>query len=212
MTHDTVNQWECTNSQEPWPNGFHMNMPLVYSPIGNKNHKQCKAKGVIVATTFVVFKKLKTCPLTLIVGHLWSGYFKGIKYWEWMADLVNDIQYMRAYLKALMQHPKTLHKGLHPSGWSIGYTRAWGPLIRDIQIMSLVENLEAFNFHFALDLEGPLDQRNLNKMENFIMTSYTTGECMMFHGLSEFALGFSKWVGYNAKPEVVTINEIAIGS
>ena len=26
---DTLNQWEFKKSQEPWPNGFHVNMPLV---------------------------------------------------------------------------------------------------------------------------------------------------------------------------------------
>ena len=56
------------------------------------------------------------------------------------------------------------------------YTRGWGPLTCDMQIVWLVDKPETVQVHFTLDLEGLRGQRDLTGWKSHIVSYMTTSE------------------------------------
>ena len=56
------------------------------------------------------------------------------------------------------------------------YTRTWGRLTCEKQIMWLVEKHEMVHVYFALDLEGLKDPKNFNVWKSYMVSYITTSE------------------------------------
>lgn len=94
--------------------------------------------------------------------------------------------------------------------WGPLYTRAWGPLIRDVEIVWLVGKLETVQLHFTArpwQHEGPKRFKQMKGVHGALHGS----KWVMSHGLSGTASGLSKTCGSNAKLGVAATNQIAIG-